>query len=228
MQQLPLSALQRQRMASACLFPDALFGAVALRFAPGEAVCTAGQPLPYLLLVLSGRAKASVLAENGRELLLCFTQAGDLIGDLELMLGTVTAETSIRAMTDVVCVGVPLARNRDMLRSDPAFLNYVGAALAGKLKNSTASCSHIILYPLETRLCAYIAATARAGVFAEPLTETADLIGTSYRHLLRALEQLASQGLIERAGRGRYRIADPAALSARGKGLYAGGKPARD
>lgn len=220
MQQLPLSPLQRQAMAAAGLPPDALSGAAALRFAQGEAVCTAGRPLAYLMLVLSGRAKVSVLAENGRELLLCFSQAGDIIGDLELMLGTSTAETSIRAMTDVICAGVPLARNRETLRTHTEFLNRAGAALAGKLKRSTENCSHIILYPLEARLCAYIAATARSGMFAEPLTETAELIGTSYRHLLRALERLTAEGLIAHAGRGHYRIVNAAALHVRGEGLY--------
>ena len=207
MQQLPLSGPQRHAMAAAGLPADALCGAVALRFAPSESICTAGHPLAYFMLVLAGRAKASVLAENGRELLLCFSQAGDIIGDLELMLGTFTAETSIRALTDVLC-------------THTTFLNRVGAALAGKLKRSTENCSHIILYPLETRLCAYIAATAHGGLFAEPLTETAGLIGTSYRHLLRSLEQLAAEGLIEHAGRGRYRIVNAAALHTRGKGLY--------
>ncbi|MCI6967235.1 cyclic nucleotide-binding domain-containing protein [bacterium] len=221
MKQLPISEEQRRMAAAAGLPVDALSGLFALHFAPGESICTAGQPLAFFMLVLSGRAKASVLAENGRELLLCFSQAGDLIGDLELMLGTATAETSIRAITDVVCAGVPLARNRETLRTDTAFLNHAGAALAGKLRNSTENCSHIILYPLETRLCAYIAATARGGMFAEPLTETADLIGTSYRHLLRALERLASEGLIAHTGRGRYRILNAPALHARGKGLYA-------
>lgn len=220
MQQLPLSGPQRHAMAAAGLPADTLCGAVALRFAPSESICTAGHPLAYFMLVLTGRAKASVLAENGRELLLCFSQAGDTIGDLELMLGTFTAETSIRALTDVVCAGVPLARNRDALCTHTTFLNRVGAALAGKLKRSTENCSHIILYPLETRLCAYIAATAHGGLFAEPLTETAGLIGTSYRHLLRSLEQLAAEGLIEHAGRGRYRIVNAAALHTRGKGLY--------
>ena len=58
MQQLPLSGPQRHAMAAAGLPADTLCGAVALRFAPSESICTAGHPLAYFMLVLAGRAKA--------------------------------------------------------------------------------------------------------------------------------------------------------------------------
>ena len=56
MQQLPLSALQRQRMSIAGLFPDALFGAVALRFAPGEGGLHGG-PTAFLSPACAFRAR---------------------------------------------------------------------------------------------------------------------------------------------------------------------------
>jgi hypothetical protein len=63
-----------------------------------------------------------------------------------------------------------------------------------------------LLYPLENRLASYILAdtsnTVNAGkktiTFEGNLSEVAELLGTSYRHLLRTLNNLCTQGLIRK------------------------------
>ncbi len=69
------------------------------------------------------------------------------------------------------------------------------------LKNSSIN----LLYPLENRLASYILATGERIdnneeiiKFNENLTEIAELLGTSYRHLLRTLNNLSCKGAIRK------------------------------
>jgi len=68
-----------------------------------------------------------------------------------------------------------------------------------------------ILAPLEARLRAYIAHSQRDGVFRGRLTETAEYLGVSYRHLLRTMNELCARGILEKTS-GGYRILQPLAL----------------
>ena len=68
-----------------------------------------------------------------------------------------------------------------------------------------------ILAPLEARLRAYIARSQREGVFTGRLTETAEYLGVSYRHLLRTMNELCARGILEKT-RGGYRILQPLEL----------------
>ena len=60
-----------------------------------------------------------------------------------------------------------------------------------------------MLYPLENRLASYILATVQDSEenylrFTGNLTEVSELLGTSYRHLLRTLSNLTSKGAIRK------------------------------
>lgn len=189
------------------------------RYERGEYLCMAGGPLGALMIFVSGRAKVSFTAYNGRSLLLGFYDACGLIGDLEFMIGSQTARMSVQAVTPVFCLAVPLEANGQGLRENPRFLLRAGRAVAEKLSDSNGNCAQIILYPLETRLSAYIAATAEDGCFREKLTETAELLGSGYRHLMRALSSLCDRKILEKRDKGYY-IIDREALLQNGTGRY--------
>lgn len=196
-----------------------LHGVTVCSYARGEYICMAESPLGAVFIVVSGRAKVSFTAENGRSLLLGFYQDGGLIGDLEFMTDSDTAHMGVQAVTPVTCLSVPVAANREELLENARFLMCAGNGLAKKLGSSNDNCAQIILYPLETRLCSYIAATAEDGYFREKLTETAELLGASYRHLMRALAGLCEKRLLEKRGRA-YFVRDRDALMRAGMGLY--------
>lgn len=196
-----------------------LSGVMLCEYERGEYICMEDCPLDALYVFLDGRAKVSFVAENGRSLLLGFYNGRGLIGDLEFMAGSDKAHMGVQAVTPVRCLMVPLALNRGALSSDCRFLMHAGGDLADKLSSSNDNCAQIILYPLEKRLCSYIAATAEYGFFREKRTLTAELLGTSYRHLMRAMAALCEKGLIEKQGK-TYRISDRAALLENGMGAY--------
>ena len=188
-------------------------------YAEGEFICKEEQPIDQLLFLYEGNAKVCCNMENGKSLLLCFYHSGGLIGDLELMIDCHTAKTSVQAISRVKCVSVPVKLNQAALHSNIRFLNNVGSALARKLERCSKNSSFIILYPLETRLCSYIEAMCKDGSFRDNLTEIAELLGISYRHLLRSLQNLCADGVLEK-GKTGYRIKDYAALHRLARNFY--------
>lgn len=199
--------------------PKELIGTHVLEFTEAEFVCIEDQPLDCILFVFDGTVKVCCDMENGKRLLLCFYRSGGVIGDLELMLDCNTAKTSVQAVSRVKCVSVPVKPNEAVLHSNIEFLNTVGNALARKLYRCSKNSSFIILYPLETRLCSYIEAMCKDGTFQDNLTEIAEMLGTSYRHLLRSLQELCAEGVLIKGEKG-YRIRDNSALHERARSFY--------
>lgn len=180
-------------------------------FEPGEVLLREGMPMESLLLVTRGTAKVCVAADSGRDLALCRYVSEGILGDVELMTDSLTATTTVIAMTPFDCVALPYRKYARILRQDVAFLNRVGRELALKLTRSSQSYALSALHAGEERLCGYILQTASRSVFRETLTEVSAALGLSYRHLLRLLKKLCQEGTLEKA-EGGYRIRDANAL----------------
>jgi CRP-like cAMP-binding protein len=190
-----------------------------LRYQSQEFIIQQGYACPYILIVLDGRMKVFNTASNGRTLLFCFNEAEGIMGEMEFAMNLETAASSVQAMTEVTCIGIPRARYQKELKSNPVFMNAVSTALAQKMFHSTNNSAINILQSLDARLCAYIAMTSINGYFKEKLTDIAELLGTSYRHLLRTLDNLCRQGILEKTRQG-YFIKDQAALKKKGGDCY--------
>jgi len=168
---------------------------------------------------MEGKVKISTTSSGGKTLLICFYQAEGIIGSIEA-LTDLPATATAQAVTDVVCIAVVIAPNRELLLNSLPFLRYLNTVLSVMFARSSKNNALNILYPLETRLCSYIALTQIDGVFREKLTETGELLGSSYRHLMRTLEALCIKGILEKEGRGGYRIADLPALKTMAEDYY--------
>lgn len=182
-----------------------------LRFKSNEMILRQGYPCAYILLILDGKMKVFNTVPNGRTLLFCYDTASGILGEVEFAADTGTAASSVQAITDVLCIGIPQERYKNELKSNIVFMNAVSAALAQKLFRSSKNSASAILHTLDVRLCAYIAMANEQGYFKEKLTETAEMLGTSYRHLLRTLEKLCAAGVLEKAQHG-YLIKNEAEL----------------
>lgn len=190
-----------------------------LHFHKGDYICVEGQPLEYLLIVAEGKAKVCLSGENGKTLLLAFYSGAGILGDVELMSGSAAAKTTVQAITDFICIGIPLDHYGAWLQGNNAFINCAGAALAQKLDRCGRNSALNILYPLEARLCTYIKMMQENGYFHDNLTTLAELMGTSYRHLLRTFDRLCSENILCKEGHS-YKIVDPGKLLDKGKDYY--------
>jgi CRP-like cAMP-binding protein len=219
MQKGPIKEEHSRILADFSLAGIDLRGAELLRFHPGETILREGMPMKYLLFVVSGKAKVCSAAPNGKDLLLCYYVSEGIVGDVELMTGTYVSSTMISAITEFSCIGLPYAKYADALKGNLSFVNLMGRGLALKLLRSSKNGVITALHSGEERLCAYLLVTAQDSVFSETLTDTARSIGISYRHLLRMLSRLCSEGILSKEKCG-YRLVDRAELDRRAQDAY--------
>ena len=179
-------------------------------FGREERLCTYGEPMPYLLLLMEGKAKIFLTLENGKTLLVAFIEAAELLGDLELCTDGI-ARNSVQVTTKAYCLGVSMAYCRDTMLKDPVFLRLISTELAKKLDNCSSTYAVNMLYPLSSRLAGYLLYMEEDGSFQEHLGALSEYLGTSYRHLLRVFHEFLESGFIARESSG-YRILNRAAL----------------
>ena len=187
-----------------------------LLFKKDEYICRENDKLNYLLFFVDGKAKVYLTLSNGKSLLLCFYQGFMVLGDLE-MVNSEPVTTNVQVIEDTYCIGIPKEKVETYLLGDAKFLRYICNSLSEKLNRCSKNSSINLLYPLENRIASYMLATGENRD--ESLTEISELLGTSYRHLLRTLNNMCQKGLIKRNDTG-FEIIDKKVLIKLASDLY--------
>lgn len=193
--------------------------AVHLSYQKGELLCEQDAYLPYLLIIITGKIKVCITEANGKNLLLSFYYPGSILGDVELLHDSKSA-ANVTAITFVACIGIPMKACKQSLIQYPLFLKYTSQTMATKLVKSSKLNATNMLYTLENRLCAYIEATNEDAYFEENLTQLSELLGSSYRHLLRCMHLLCKNQVLEKCTRNKYKILDFKQLRQKAKDCF--------
>lgn len=194
-----------------------------------------------LLFLVKGKAKVFTNLSNGKSLLLCFYQNFRVLGDIEVIgdnkqgakIGGIfknkdgdKAVTNVQAIEDTYCIGISYDKVRKYLLEDSKFLRYICVSLGVKLTRCSKNSSINLLYPLENRLASYLYTTGERDknkknriCFNENLTQIAELLGTSYRHLLRTLNHLCEKSILTKTEDG-YEVLDEKTLVFMSADLY--------
>lgn len=193
-------------------------------YRPGETLCAIDEPVRHLQFMVDGRAKVYLPAANGKRLLLCFYEPLQVFGDLEIVEGTQLATATVEAITPCASLRISRQEAAARLETDPRFLRQVSASLARKLDRLIRNGALNLLHPVENRLASYVLATATVDArghlrFRANLTQVAEMLGTSFRHLHRTLGALCEQGILLKDG-GDYVVQQPAELRSRAAGVY--------
>ncbi len=196
------------------LNPDLLSGCRLHRYFSGETIFRQGCALETLLFVIRGTAKVCLNARNGRNLILCYYASEGMLGDVEFATGESAATTTVIAVTDFLCAAVPLLENAELLKGNLAFMNRVAEGLSRKLLRSCDAHVASALYTSEQRICSYILMARQNGWFREYLTDAAQTVGVSYRHVLRIMNALCEAGILGKTDSG-YKIENMKALQNR-------------
>lgn len=196
---------------------SALDSCICLKYKAGEIILKEGDPITYLMIVVMGKAKVCSMARNGKDLVLSYYISNGIIGDIELMTNSYTSEISISAITDFECIALPYEKNAVLLRNNLAFVNRIGCELSLKLLRSSKNHVRSALYSGEERLCSYILENAHNNIFSDTLTNVSCSVGMSYRHMLRLLNQLCEDKILDKRKNG-YLIVNPKKLKQRGVG----------
>lgn len=193
-------------------------------FEKGQNICELEQPIEYLYFFVEGRTRVFLPMENARQLLLCFYQPFQLFGDLEIFEQNPIATTTVQALTSCVCLVLEREFVTNHMATDPVFLKQLYLSLGRKLGRVIRNSALNLLHPLENRVASYILATAASTpdhqlVFSGNLTQIADLLGTSFRHLHRTLQSFCEQGILVKM-KTTYRVQQPGELERRAAGVY--------
>jgi len=181
-------------------------------FKRNEFLCKEDEPIDYLFFFVEGKAKVYISLKNGKSLLICFYYPLMVLGDLELVNFTM-ATTNMEVIEEAYCIGLSFKKVREKLLNDAKFLRFICSSLGNKVDTVSRNGS---------RLASYIMATREEGnrvVFNETLTEIAELLGTSYRHLLRTINNLINREVLKKDNYG-YEIINEEILRSLAVDLY--------
>lgn len=164
-----------------------------------------------LIFLVEGIMKNYAVTENGRKTLLHFSENFEMLRDLEF-LNISGMSVRLEAVGKVKFLEVDLRGKREQMMNNPAFLQAMLQQIGRKLAKTTIAQTMTAVYPLGSRLSSYLLymTAEQKGenkVFSENLIETAELLGTSYRHLLRMLKEFCEAGALVHLKKG-YRVAD--------------------
>lgn len=177
----------------------------------GDSLYQQGEELAVLTYFLEGKLKVMRRLFNGREHILGIYDQPMIIGGIELLTGKPLV-SSVSVLADSWLVQLPLKPYRDQLLQDPDFLYKIGQTLAHSLYQQNIQTTTTIGYTVKERLASHILSLGQTS-FRLELTLLADSFGTSYRHLLRTIQELRQDGILSKEGR-TYQIAQPQKLQA--------------
>ncbi|WP_079508772.1 Crp/Fnr family transcriptional regulator [Mesobacillus jeotgali] len=174
-------------------------------FEKGETICSQGEAAEFLYILVKGKVKIFTTSEDGKTLILSFKTPLEVIGDIEYIQKINTINT-VEAVSPVIMIGVRQNTVREFLNEHPPFLQFLLDIITRKFYIKSQFMRHNIMYPVETRLASYLVSVAydendalvNGMVSTSNLTDIANLIGTSYRHLNRVIKEFCIAGLVER------------------------------
>ncbi|MEI5907007.1 cyclic nucleotide-binding domain-containing protein [Bacillus spongiae] len=187
----------------------------------GELICSQGEPSDYLFVLVKGKVKIYTTSVEGKTLILSFKTPLDLIGDIEYIRETERMNT-VEAVSPVYLIGIHYRWLRIHGKDDISLHKFLLEIITQKFYIKSNTLSFNLMYPVEVRLASYILSVSfdesnlqfEGKISTSSLADAADLLGTSYRHLNRVIQQFCLEGLIERS-KGFITVKDKERLSER-------------
>ena len=171
-------------------------------YAKNDFIIKESNPINHIYFIVSGKIKVYKEYENGKTLLLQFVNGICSMGDLEYINEMESATGSVKAVNEVKLFMVSYQELRERYEDNKNFNNYLIRHLSKRFLSSNNKAGFNLIYSLETRLSSYILSMSnnmtKTGVTLDNLQDLSDNLGSSYRHLHRALKELTSKGVIER------------------------------
>ena len=170
-------------------------------FGKGEHLCEERKIPDHLYFILEGKVKLSLIHQDGNVTLVQYYEPGDILGELEL-LGMRQQSQTIEAVGEVTCLALPFEQCKTVMLEDAKFLQNLCRLIAGKMQRSVNKLVGMQTYPLENRLASYFLQKEDEVGYGQwmhvKLTDLAQYLGASYRHLSRVIRDFDDAGWIEK------------------------------
>lgn len=175
-------------------------------FDQGELICSQGDSPQYLYFLVKGKLKIYTTSVEGRTLILSFKKPVEVIGDIEYVRGTDILNT-VEAVSSVHMIGVHHQWLKKYGKDFSPLLQFLLEIITEKFYIKSNSLSFNLMHPVEVRLASYLLSVSfdesdsllEDQLSTTTLKDAANLIGTSYRHMNRVIQQFCKDGLVERS-----------------------------
>ncbi len=186
---------------SASVFGSLSGEAELFSFEANEPIIRFDRPIEKLWYMVSGKAKITLVHEDGKQSIVHFVREQEYIGELTF-LEVEKQHKNVIALCPCQCLAIPMSLAKLHLKRDPDFLFRMNQYIGEKLIKRTWFTAKNQNYELKNRLAAYILISQVRGLYSQKHTETAEYLGVSYRHLLYTLKQMVEEGSLEKKRRG--------------------------
>ena len=175
-------------------------------FKKGDILINEGECSDYLFFLVSGKTKVFSHSTSGKVMFVSHFNSLQVLGET-CSLWNKTPTASVQATTNGYCLGISLNRYRENLLNDVKFLRYICMNLGERLSYMNSNTCITMFEALESRLASFILKNSKDNIFHYNLTECAELLCTSYRHLLRVLNSFCTNNKLSKNGK-YYEIID--------------------
>lgn len=170
-------------------------------YGKAEEVQPLGDPFVRLLILLKGNAKVFGAKPSGLPFLIAQYYKKGVIGEIEFLAKRKTAY-GIYAASSLEAIEIPLKTCLPVLLASDEFLSLCGKSVAVRLERAVRGITVNLSSDAKSRVCSYLASENVNGLFNERLTEVAEALGISYRHLLKVFQELCQSGVLRKSESG--------------------------
>ncbi|MCF0132719.1 MAG: hypothetical protein HUJ72_02520, partial [Blautia sp.] len=156
----------------------------------------------YLLFVLKGDVKIYNLTAEGNFIPCILASEGSVLGNLEFF-GNETSSFFCEADSQVLCLGLPIARYKTILANDKKFLHFLIQSLTHMVNIISAREQPSLT--LSDKLVFYLKNETVDHAFTG-MDQMALKLGSSRRQLQRVVKDLCEKEVLKRIARGTYSL----------------------
>ncbi|PEJ58375.1 Crp/Fnr family transcriptional regulator [Bacillus sp. AFS002410] len=175
------------------------------RFNQGAFICSQGDSAQTMFILVKGKVKVYTSSAEGKTLILSFKTPLELIGDIEYVRESNYINT-VEAISTVEVISIDYRWLKKLSKNYTPFLQFLLKVITEKFYIKSNSMSFNLMYPVEVRLASYLLSISyddtnsllNDNLNTINLKDAANLIGTSYRHVNRVIQQFCKDGLVER------------------------------
>ncbi|WP_208528128.1 Crp/Fnr family transcriptional regulator [Jeotgalibacillus salarius] len=190
-------------------------------YSPGQRLFSQGEKSDRMHLLVDGKLKVSMLTPEGKRLILAFKTPLDIVGDIEYVRNCPLINT-VESVMETTVIEIPYSVLKKEMAQHAPWLQFLLDTVTKKFEMKSHTMNFNLLYAVDVRLASYLLSMTpvQPVITSASLIDIADLIGTSYRHLNRVLQQFHQEGWIIKK-RGSIEIVNrQALLELAGENIY--------
>lgn len=173
-----------------------------IKYEKHELLCAPGRPLTNLLFLVKGSVRVYGLREDGSSFSVSRGVGQTTLGTIEFARSDLPVFYS-EAVEEVLCVALPIEKNRPALEQDRIFLRYVLDGMVNMIVMFTLIGS--AEQPVEAKVLTFLRDIQPDHTLHSINAGLAQL-HCSRRQLQRVVKKLCGDGVLEKIGKGKYRL----------------------